>query len=170
MKCHFQCYISCFIENVSGKPRWNKPGGVYQTSFHKKGFKRIMKAYSWYFKRSLFLVPPILVYILVLPPVMGLTSTAFSSKQLVSNLLVVAPFWIGLLSVPGYIYAVFVKIPFVNVSIVMRWWVIASLTIGALASVGGAIIGLIMPLITFLSIISFFCITLLFSEGWMLKK
>ncbi len=103
----------------------------------------------------------------------GLPPLAIPPNLEILHWVISLPFWLGIISSPGYIYVVFFthkkKKP---IPTIVRRWIIFSLWLGCIASMWGAIISCLIPPVALLSFLSaLLCIYILFCEKWVeIKK
>jgi hypothetical protein len=81
---------------------------------------------------------PLIAVVSVLPPVLSMTPLAFSPNFNASQLVLVLPFYIGLIATPGYLYSWSGAAS--DSGRAIRLWVYLSLLASAAASIAGAVL------------------------------
>jgi hypothetical protein len=106
----------------------------------------------------LFIVLPAIPILYVAPAALSLTSTLVQKGLALPLLLVVSPFWFGLISVPGYLRALTLT---EEVPQHVPLWSVASVVLALVASLGGAIAGIPLMLPTPFALASAYCCVVL---------
>lgn len=109
-------------------------------------------------KSLLFIAIPAIPFVLVAPAALSLTFGLVQKGWAIPPLLIATPFWLGLVSVTGYIRALtLIEEP----SRPVPAWSIASVGLALIASLGGAIAGLPLLLPTPFALASAACCVVL---------
>lgn len=93
-----------------------------------------------------FIIPPLSAVILAIP-LSGLLEIPprllffGSSKHLLATSLIIAPFYLGILAAPGYVYIFYAQPKAVRVSKLKRYWLRTSMALAFLSSLGGIVGG-----------------------------
>jgi len=96
----------------------------------------------------LYVVIPILAMVSVLPPILELPPLSWPSNLNVFQVGIAAPFWLGVVSAPGYVYAWWGHHNAGSLTPGYQAWVGTSLTAAFVASVAGSLVSIpaIVPL------------------------
>jgi hypothetical protein len=96
----------------------------------------------------LYVLIPILAMVAVLPPILELPPVRWPHNLNVLQVVVAAPFWLGVVSAPGYLYAWWGHHDAARLAPRLQAWVGGSLVAAVVASVTGSLVSIpaIVPL------------------------